>query len=287
MTTASPVSSTALQQVWDAEFLGRSPMFQPLQAVGRKLAGQRSNWPALKDYQALLDNQPVATASGHPLRFVPQNPSPGEFTERYEPRIYLTGEAQTRLENWHDLFNALVWLTFPLSKAALNARHHMAQVQAMGADQKPHRSATQDSLTLFDESGVIVACSDEELSGLLQGRKWKELFWNRRHELPNAMGFFLFGHSLYEKALHPYSGMTGKSLIVPVTANFFEQSLATQISELDSSIAERLGTPESFQSPKELAPLPVLGVPGWTPDNAAATYYEDTRYFRPAPTMPR
>jgi hypothetical protein len=287
MTAVDTVTPPIPRQPWDAEFWRRSPMFLPLQAAGRELAEQGGDWPDLADYQMLLDGRPVLTASGRQLKFVHQNPSPAAFSERYEPRIFLTGEAQTRLENWHDLFNALVWLTFPLSKAGLNARHHAALVQDMETTRKTQRSAAQDALTLFDESGVIVACCDEALSKLLQERKWKELFWGRRHELPAAMGFFLFGHSLYEKALQPYAGMTGKCLIIPVTAGFFEQPIASQIGELDRHIAEKLGTPGSFQSPRELSPLPVLGVPGWSPDNATETYYEDTRYFRPAPTMPR
>ena len=34
-----------------------------------------------------------------------------------------------RADNWHDLFNVLVWCTFPRAKAALNACH----VREMGA----------------------------------------------------------------------------------------------------------------------------------------------------------
>jgi hypothetical protein len=34
-----------------------------------------------------------------------------------------TGEVPTRSRNWHDWFNALAWLAWPHSKAALNARH--------------------------------------------------------------------------------------------------------------------------------------------------------------------
>jgi hypothetical protein len=41
----------------------------------------------------------------------------------YEMRIWARGEVVTRPDNWHDFFNALVWCTFPLAKAALNARH--------------------------------------------------------------------------------------------------------------------------------------------------------------------
>ena len=33
--------------------------------------------------------------------------------------------------------------------------------------------------------------------------------------------------------------------------------------------------------PAELAPLPVLGVPGWWAANEAASFYDNRDYFRP------
>jgi len=40
----------------------------------------------------------------------------------YEERIARKGAIATRAENWHDLFNALIWLRYPSLKRALNAR---------------------------------------------------------------------------------------------------------------------------------------------------------------------
>jgi len=31
---------------------------------------------------------------------------------------------------------------------------------------------------------------------------------------------------------------------------------------------------------RELSPLPVLGVPGWWPDNERESFYDDADYFR-------
>ena len=81
------------------------------------------------------------------------------FEAQYEPRCYLTGEVQTRANNWHDLFNALVWLTFPKTKAVLNARHyHALTVEEIASGS--HRGAVRDVNTLLDESGVIVVYAD-------------------------------------------------------------------------------------------------------------------------------
>mgnify|MGYP000420307001 CR=1 FL=1 len=39
-------------------------------------------------------------------------------------------------------------------------------------------------------------------------------------------------------------------------------------------------------TPRDLQPLPLLGIPGATTENETATYYADTRQFRPARTIP-
>ena len=54
-----------------------------------------------------------------PIRFVPP-PADGLG---YEARIAMHGEGRNPPDNWHDWFNALVWLGFPRPKAALSARH--------------------------------------------------------------------------------------------------------------------------------------------------------------------
>ena len=109
----------------------------------------------------------LVTASGHPLRFVP----PRDDVLGYERRIWERGEVETRPDNWHDFFNALIWLAFPQAKAALNARH----VREMGAGAAP-RGQARDAMTHFDECGLVVVSSNPLLLDLLRGFRWKELF---------------------------------------------------------------------------------------------------------------
>ena len=275
------------QAPWDAQFLSRSPMFEPLRPVGGML-GECIGWPGLDDFQRLADalERPPMTGSGLPLRFVAQGARSAEFSNGYEPRVYLRGELQTRSENWHDLFNALAWLTFPRAKAAINAYHFALQQQRRHAGAVQNRGSAQDALTLFDESGVIVVCSDPSLAGLLRDFRWKALFWERRQDVVGAMKFFVFGHSLYEKALKPYPGMTGKGLVLMVEDDFFGEPVAAQTAEIDAMLATMLGAPEAPRSAGDFCPVPLLGVPGWTPQNEAESWYEDTRYFRPGRSRP-
>jgi Protein of unknown function (DUF3025) len=284
---------------WNREVLLQSPLFAPLHPI---LAGlEAGDFPTLQDCNALLDvttshstrlpkngNQvagyaahhpPITVQSGAPLRFVPQECGKLPFEAQYEPRCYLKGEVQMRADNWHDLFNALVWLTFPKTKSILNGRHYDALIEER-VSAMPRRGAVRDVNTLLDESGVIVVYADAELGALLRDFQWKELFWQQREQMGAAMGFYLFGHGLYEKALQPYVGMTGQGLLLEVEPAFFSWPLARQLAHLDSLLADYLAAPEHCRSTRDLSPVPLLGVPGWAADNDREAYYDNTAYFR-------
>jgi hypothetical protein len=271
---------------WNSAALLRSPLFAPLHPVLANLG--TGGFPTLQDCNALLmaSNPPITVQNGMPLRFVPQQRGKLSFEAQYEPRCYLTGEVQMRTHNLHDLFNALVWLTFPNTKAALNARHYHALMEEGGMDGAvagSQRGAVRDVNTLLDESGVVIvyANSDAGLAGLLRDFKWKELFWQWREQVKASMGFYLFGHGLYEKALQPYTGMTGQGLLMAVVPEFFSWTPLRQLTHLDSLLADYLETPEHCRSTRDLSPVPLLGIPGWTADNEHAAYYDNADYFRP------
>lgn len=265
---------------WKPAALLQSPLFFPLHPVIARL--EAAELPTLHDFNALLaEYQPaISVQPGHNLRFVPQESGRMGFEAQYEPRCYLSGEVQTRPDNWHDLFNALVWLTFPKAKAAINARHYQALTDGSTDSADSQRGRVRDMATLLDESGVIVACANPELAELLLTFQWKELFWQQREQLSAAMGFYVFGHGLYEKALHPYTGMTGQGLLLHVEQKFFNWSLPVRLAYLDERVAQYLDDPAHCLSPRELHPVPLLGIPGWSADNDQAAYYDNTSYFR-------
>lgn len=262
---------------WQPGFLQSSPMFEPLRGVGSALA-EFDRWPTLEDYNALL-NPLIRTASGAALQFVPQAGKPAHMEDKYEARIYLNGEVQTRTANWHDLFNALVWLAFPRTKAMLNARHFKSISHSTG---EGNRDKTQDALTLFDESGIVVLHADDELAGQIRDFRWKELFCERRQEVAEKMRFVIFGHSLYEKALKPYLGFTGKALLLKVEKKLIDLAPEEQTQDLDALLADHFSSSDQLSS-KDFTPLPLLGVPGWWEANECAAFYDNGSYFRPAP----
>ncbi|MDV6347069.1 DUF3025 domain-containing protein [Nitrosomonas sp. Is35] len=222
----------------------------------------------------------MLTRSGKTVRFVPQIPGKDAVEQRYESGIYLTGEIPTRTQNWHDFFNALVWQIFPQAKSVLNQLHYQAQLVEL-SNQVRNRCKLRDAATLFDESGVIVVCSQAALIQLIKDFEWKELFWRQRKTVLLSMRFFVFGHGLYEKALNPYAGMTGKAIIFNVPETFFAQDLPAQLCAIDTMLA--LYLLQTLSSTSDLVPVPLLGYPGWIGDNDSEFYYENKQYFRDRP----
>ena len=244
-----------------------SPIFDPLRPLLDALPQDR--WPTHDELNALAGN--VHTARGQRVRFVPPR-KPGEDERRYyEARIAQTGEIETRPENWHDLFNALVWVAFPRSKAMINEQH-VRILEERGEAEARRRGPERDALTLFDEGGVVVATSASHLMDLVRDFEWKELFWQRREELQRTTRFFVFGHACYEQALEPYIGMVAKTVFV-----------SAEPGDVDRALAGHFSDRGNFPSPRSMPPMPLLGVPGWHPSTASEAFYDDTTYFRSKP----
>jgi hypothetical protein len=222
---------------------------------------------------------PATNAAGRAVRCVAQSAHPQNFEDKYEPRIFLRGEIQVRPGEWHDVFNALAWLTFPRAKAALNEGHFRALEQ-----QRPrvggNRTPAQDALTLLDESGVLVVTAKVELGELLAAHAWKELFWKRRADVVRSMRFYLLGHGLGEKMLQPFVGVTGRGLLCTMPDEFIALPLKHQLPVLDAHVAARIADTRSPLTSRTLVPVPLLGVPGWCADNEQESYYDNTGYFR-------
>jgi hypothetical protein len=253
-----------------------APVFAAIAPVLARLPSDR--FPGFDVLNALVTPS-ITSGGGAPIRFIPARaPASGDFSSQYEVRVFEAGEVHTRPDNWHDLFNALVWLAFPKTKAMLN-RHHYGQMKAREGERL--RGTARDVLTLFDEGGVVVASADAALAELLREFNWKELFWRRRGEVLKSMRFFVFGHAIYEKALQPYKGVTAKALIVDVAPALFAAPPESQLAELDSRAADYFSDAKVLASTHTLSPLPILGIPGWEAANAHERYYDDESQFRP------
>jgi hypothetical protein len=256
----------------------RGPAFEPLAPALSRLDPQR--WPTHGELSALAGG--VATSAGIPVRFVPPRTQRDEGRPYYEQHIAQSGEVETRPENWHDLFNALAWIAFPKAKAAINAQH-AAMLAEGGEEEARRRNPARDALTLFDEGGVVVASSSPALLRLIVDFEWKELFWHRRGELGSKVRFLAFGHSLFEKMLDPFVGIVAKTVFVPVDDFYPMLPPEAQVARVDEFLAAHFAARARFPSPRVMAPMPVLGIPGWCPDTVREAFYDDASHFRGKP----
>ena len=213
--------------------------------------------------------------SGSPLpRFVTAAEIPGVA---YEQHIYEHGEVSTRENNWHDLFNALVWFRLPALKSAMNRMHY----SALGAEHGGRRGGLRDALTLLDESGALLFSSNHELLQALGERDWSRAFIDLRESWQSQTRITICGHALLEKFLQPYKSMTAHILMFELP----QSPAGITLEQLEPGVTRRLLENEILQSPAGLSPLPLMGIPGWFPNGMQdAAFYADAQVFRPPPS---
>ena len=183
----------------------------PLSAFLRPWLGDTAT--GLSGLNHLARGRGLTTGNGAPLSFV----LPPSDDSGYEERAWLSGEVATRPDNRHDFFNALIWLAFPRSKAALNRRHYAALLESQ-REGRTARGTLRDALTQFDECGVLVVGTRPGLWDALRAHRWRELFVERREELVRSARFLVFGHASHDLLAAPFVGLCGKALFIEVGA---------------------------------------------------------------------
>ena len=222
----------------------------------------------------------LSSGSGCALRFIAQEALPVNVA--YETHIFNTGGVPTRL-NLHDFFNATIWLTFPRTKAVLNARQ-AEQIEKLGVQHE--RGVARDALTLFDENAAILVTCAPSLAHALREFDWHNTFVSTRSLWDSPFkprsdakaALYPFGHALLEKLTEPYKAICAHTWVVHVTSDWFKLPLAERLTELDARLAQQLKHIEF--NPRDFCPLPILGVPHFWADNRDESFYNDARVFR-------
>jgi hypothetical protein len=283
------------------------PWIGLIKAVG--WPGSDADYAWLSGLNRMAERRAIRNSSGLPIRFVASAAlakPPGGHTMAYEVGIAECGQVPTRVDGaaaWHDYFNALVWLEFPQTKAAINQR----QSEAIVADGiSGERGPLRDALTLFDESAVLFSSRDRSDCQDLQDAEWTRLFVERRDRFERRTRCLVIGHALLQKLLTPYKAICGHALVIDESGEPVSADRASDIhfdvnSELDGDIdvdfagigktsidGERIEldrvvstliSASSFGK-DQLTPLPILGIPGWWSVNAQPEFYNDQRVFR-------
>lgn len=206
--------------------------------------------------------QALNEAARAPVVFVPQALLPEG--QAYEDFIHRTGQVPTR-EGLHDFFNALCWMHFPLAKRQLN-RMQAGEIARQGVGQV--RGPVRDAATVFDENAWLIQPSDA-LWAALTAHRWREALVGMRDQWALTR-MWAFGHAALEKLVQPYKS---------ITVHLWRVPLDVPPAQIDAWLAADL-TAEKL-SGKPFSPLPMLGVPGWWPDNADPAFYDDASVFRP------
>jgi hypothetical protein len=236
------------------------------------------DWPSL----AQLNQQLAGRAhpqTGRALQFVAQTPQLLRDGLHYEQRSFQCGEISTRLENWHDLLNAAIWLRHTALKAAVNARY----VAELPLAPLPERSRAQMALTHFDEGGVIVLLRDAQLLVAWDAHDWPALFFDHAEAWRQGrIEVIVFGHALLEHALRPSSLLVGKALalLLPARATAGADAGADRLAAV-ADIAAAISAGRVLNDPQELRPLPLSGIPGWHAASTDRDFYRSAACFRP------
>lgn len=233
----------------------RAPWLAPLREL-RPLV-ERDDWR--EALTAAGRERGVVTAAGLPIVFAAPGDAGGAS---YETHIAASGRVPSR-DNAHDRFNALIWLAWPRTKAALNARQaaELARDGVSGC-----RGPVRDAATLIDESGLLLL-ADDEAEAALRRLDWRHLFGDQRARWGRDWLPFVFGHALLDKLLAPYKALTAAVVCLDASAGDADAVAARWV--LDTPLA-----------PPLLAHLPVLGVPGWWPANEQPAFYAEAAVFR-------
>ncbi len=206
--------------------------------------------------------------AGKPLVFAKQSAELLNDGMHYEQRIFQRGLIATRENNWHDLFNAMMWLKYPKIKSALNARQ-WGDIERHGLKT---RTSAQCAMTLFDEAGAIVTMSAEMLTCWNQ-HDWQGLFIEHANawRLGRAR-VAVFGHALLDHALVTETLLVAKCIVLEDK---------TDLSTCFERIASNIYTENSLRSNSELRTLPLCGIPGWHSATDSAEFVKSAACFSP------
>jgi len=257
----APARALVPASFWEA------PIYADFHAFSCWLRGPE--WPSVKTLNSALEGR-LHAMSGHWLQFVEQTPELLSDGLHFEQRSFERGQIATRPESWHDLFNALVWISHTELKCAINARQ-AADVEQFGGKR---RSRAQCALTHFDEAGAIVLLRDERMLRAWDRHDWPTLF--RDHGSDWQQGdarVLVVGHALLEHGLVPTALHTAKCLVAVAEPADSKRAVERIVDDIASG--------SLLTDPQELRPLPLSGLPGWHAYQSMPDFFQRVPCFRP------
>lgn len=241
------------------EFAGFSSIAPYWQQI---MSSFTTDFPHVDDFNALRTQ--------HSFTFVTQTKD-----MKYDAEILELNRIPMRPNSWHDFFNNLTWLLWPQLKRSIMERIGI-EIRRRTSNA---RTARQDLLTHLDECGIVLCSSRDEIFDDVNNHSWKKLFFDTKDLLMTCEALII-GHGIFEKALSPYIGMTAKAIFISVQPDFFSKPYEEKMRFIDNYLAAYVVSEDFPESPKSLAPFPLLGWPGWWPANEDEAFFNNEKYFR-------
>jgi hypothetical protein len=206
--------------------------------------------------------------TGMPLVFGKQTAELLNDGKHYEQRIYQSALIATRENNWHDLFNAMMWLKYPRIKSALNARQ-WGDIEQHGLKS---RTPAQCAMTLFDEAGAIVSIPADMLECWKQ-HDWHGLFVKHAEDWRSGRASVaVFGHALLDHALVTETLLVAKCIVL-------DEKLRLDVGV--DGLANDIHSRRILRANSELRTLPLCGIPGWHSVTDSAEFVKTAACFSP------
>lgn len=202
----------------------------------------------------------------------------------YEEIIFEDKKIPTR-ENWHDFFNGLVWLQFPKTKRYFSELHN-DEISVHGLKQ---RTPVRDRLIHFDECGLVLLTNQAELESNIAAHNWQKVFVENSALWHKNIIPIILGHALWEMLMNPFVGLTAKVKVVclPHASDAQLKSMQSTLQsaevaqQVDALLRKCLVRDNDFFRPKPWLPLPLLGIPNWSPFEQNSAFYANKHYFMP------
>jgi Protein of unknown function (DUF3025) len=275
---------------WSAEARHESPWYFALRTLWDSFA-EHTAFPSPAALSELYLQRVAALPELAPeiarLRFVAaQKPRrraarPIVLAALYEGQIVERGEVPTRVDDWHDFFNALTFAAFPHAKWALHRRQYELLARRIGPDTRRlpgARTREQDALALFDEGGIALAVSPEAARGQSQAQLVASAPALCRAGKARAVPF---GHALHEHLIEGLPCPLGTvHALVLEPAGLTPSALLERV---DQALAADLARPALFLEPSPERGLSLAEIEALQVESAPETAAKG----RPAPALDR
>lgn len=187
-------------------------------------------------------SQSPATSS---VTSIPEPEAPMRHMDAsYDGQIILHHQVPTRVDNWHDFYNCILWKMLPQSKHAIHSRQLVAFTEQVDPQTEQNtrlpgqRTRERDTLTLFDEGGIIALLTPDQVALQQEKLTNKKRYTCAQMQEMGFIHLIPFGHALYEAMTYGHTHFHTLVLPLVVDSSILALSPQEQAPLLDVLLAQ-------------------------------------------------